>query len=79
MTRGLEESLARETSRHRPQHEPKRGIYQVNENTDIRASLARPHKRLDDMSTKREVNEANDVAFLLKPKDEALDFLSSLA
>ena len=42
-------------------HENKRGIYQVDDNTDIKARLARPHMRLDDMSFKREVNAANEV------------------
>ena len=56
-----EESLARETSKPMLNYENKRGIYQVNDNTDIRASLARLHRRLDDMSLKREVNTANDV------------------
>ena len=42
-------------------HENKRRIYQVDDNTDIKASLARLHRRLDDMFIKREVNAANDV------------------
>ena len=61
LTRRWGESLAKETSRIGPQHEHKRRIYQVDDNTGIRASLARLHRRLDDMSTKREVNVANEI------------------
>ena len=61
LTSGWEESLARETSRPMLNHENKREIYQVDDNIDIKASLARLHRRLDDMSIKREVNAANDV------------------
>ena len=62
LTRGWEKLLARETSNLMPNDESKRGIYQIDDNTDIRARLASLHRRLDDMSIKREVNAANEVA-----------------
>ena len=61
LTRGWEESLARETSRPGPHQECKRGLYQVDDNTIIRAMLTRLHRRLDDMTIKKEVNAANEV------------------
>ena len=43
-----------------PNPKNKIGIYQV-DNIDIKASLTRLLRRLDDMSIKREVNAANKV------------------
>ena len=44
-----------------PNDESKRGIYQVDDITDIRTSLATLHWRLDNMSLKRKVNAANKL------------------
>ena len=51
---------SQETSKPWLNHENKRGIYQVDDNIDIKASLARLHRGFD-ISIKRDVNATNEV------------------
>ena len=57
-------------------HENKKRIFQVDDNTNIKASLARLHKRLDDMSLKREFNATNEVE--LRPHHAIYAYLMTI-